>query len=607
MLLEVSRFKAITGPLALDLDRGVGLWYVTGKNAQRSALGANGVGKSTLLADAPYWCLTGTTIKSKRPGKKVETWVGSGTTKVRLTFLVDNVQHVIDRQRHPNHLLLDGHPVDQRTIDSLIGLDAETLRHTLIIGQFGTPFLSLGPEAQAQMIGDILNLWRWDDAMQRAKDKRKLAENALLSSNETVRGCKTSIELAKEQETSVGKLLKEWEYKHNSELEAADNAYKDAILVNDELKLNAPAETPKAMITRAQAKADEHAEALRASMAASEKAKETALNQRLASQAVTATEEKLKEYRKPAAVCPECGQEVGRAHIRKKLTELNAKLTVAKNDLTNATTFSVAATNAAHMAATKLDKLATELRVVQLEYEKVSEANIKYREDLGKSEAAVKMADAVLRALQVQNNPHMVHWQRAQENLLAAEHQLLKNEKLVQKYQREHDIADYWWNAFKEIRLAIIDQALTELALATTAHAEALGMGGRIEFLTEKENTSGSILPKFTVAIYPEGQDDTVDWESSGGEDQRWSLAATLGLSDMLLSRAGISTNIEVLDEPTTHLSAVGVDYLLEHLRTRATLLGRSIYFVDHNSLNKGEFQGMLVLEKDSTGTHLVE
>jgi ABC-type transport system involved in cytochrome bd biosynthesis fused ATPase/permease subunit len=74
-----------------------------------------------------------------------------------------------------------------------------------------------------------------------------------------------------------------------------------------------------------------------------------------------------------------------------------------------------------------------------------------------------------------------------------------------------------------------------------------------------------------------------------------------------LLARAGLSTNIEWLDEPTKHLSDEGVEDLLELLKERAVETGRSIYFVDHHLLDKGLFNSTIFIEKNENCSRIIE
>jgi ABC-type transport system involved in cytochrome bd biosynthesis fused ATPase/permease subunit len=95
-----------------------------------------------------------------------------------------------------------------------------------------------------------------------------------------------------------------------------------------------------------------------------------------------------------------------------------------------------------------------------------------------------------------------------------------------------------------------------------------------------------------------------VRWESwSGGEGQRLRLIGALALSEVLLARAGVEPNIEILDEPTEFLSAPGVRDLTELLAERARAIGRGIYYVDHVSRQSAQFTSVLNVVRGSAGT----
>jgi ABC-type multidrug transport system ATPase subunit len=80
-------------------------------------------------------------------------------------------------------------------------------------------------------------------------------------------------------------------------------------------------------------------------------------------------------------------------------------------------------------------------------------------------------------------------------------------------------------------------------------------------------------------------------------------MAVSFALSEVLLSRAGLSPNIEIYDEPTKGLSPNGIADLLEHLRDRALELGRAVFVVDHHSFDRGLFDGTLMITKGKKGS----
>jgi DNA repair exonuclease SbcCD ATPase subunit len=124
-----------------------------------------------------------------------------------------------------------------------------------------------------------------------------------------------------------------------------------------------------------------------------------------------------------------------------------------------------------------------------------------------------------------------------------------------------------------------------------------------IQFATDRETAKGTISHGFSVFLYPPGQKEPIAFENyAGGVSQRWQLATTSGLSEILLARSGIDTDFEVYDEPSTFLSAEGIEDLVECLRDRALSQKRRIYLIDHHVLDKGAFDGMFLVTKTKEG-----
>lgn len=226
-----------------------------------------------------------------------------------------------------------------------------------------------------------------------------------------------------------------------------------------------------------------------------------------------------------------------------------------------------------------------------------------------KAAAAANLAVAQHRLGQWQKavNPHTALCEQQRQRLLATESEQAAVADKLHQHERQFEQYKYWATGFKEIRLKLIDDVLLELEVAANRHAEELGLRGwRVQFATERETQAGTISRGFTTLLWPPDFAEPVPWESySGGEAQRWQLAAAFALAEVLLGRGGVVPNIEVLDEPTQHLSQQGIDDLLAHLNDRAVELGRAIYFIDHRALDRGSFAGVLTVVKDAEGSHL--
>ena len=312
-------------------------------------------------------------------------------------------------------------------------------------------------------------------------------------------------------------------------------------------------------------------------------------------------EERIETYRKVTSVCPECGQKVEKSHIKQKLAD-------ARADLADALERSANLVEAA--AAVKVG-----LEDIEEEIEAKENKLVKYNEAQGKTSIAAERSIAATQAMHREKavvdelkervNPFVDQCSKLEARVA----ELKKAGKPLKERQErlgyDIEIYKFWQKGFREIRLDLIDTTLLELEIAVNHHAETLGRRDwEIGFATERENKTGGVSHGFSVFLYPPNRTEPVSWDvySSGGEGQRWELATTFGLAEVLLARSGIETDIEVLDEPTTHLSEEGIEDLLTCLRDRARELNRRIFLIDQINLNRGSFDGVLTVRKTADG-----
>ncbi len=177
----------------------------------------------------------------------------------------------------------------------------------------------------------------------------------------------------------------------------------------------------------------------------------------------------------------------------------------------------------------------------------------------------------------------------------------------IKELQAEKAAASYWVKGFKEIRLFLIEEALTLLEVEVNNNLLQLGLRNwKIEFDVERETKSGTISKGFQVFIKSPYNKEPVPWESwSGGESQRLRLAGNLGLSSLICAKLGIQSNILVLDEPTQHLTPGGVEDLLNFLENKARTENRQIWMIDHNALDYGGFTSVTQIVKSSAGSSI--
>lgn len=599
--ISISNFKTFAGNHEFQLNRQPGLYYITGKNVLNPELGANGVGKSTIF-DALLWVLWGRTGRDNRPADAVKPWVGKGQTFVSLRFVSSGVNYILDRKRNPNSLVIyegakDGREVQQEEVPKLLGMTEEMFRRTLVLGQFGTLFLDLKPEAQAQMFTEALSLDVWLRAVVLAGEQAKAAQqdaDKAAADTQTHAALLASLtdQMADQQAKADTWVADQAERIRKGErgitslekdLEDASNSAPGKPGLPDDSVLVSLRE--QAAIAR-----NEHGDAKQAAL--------------YAGNALRDLRDKLAGLLKDK-VCPTCEQPIKKQNVAALVEANKAETVKAEKQVSKARDLEA---KVAKQYKDLADKVAAELIVTE-------DARNNYEARLDAYEKAIRKISSIQGELKRwRDNLASV---KAETNQAADAVAKLKQRRQVMRasgtaLQEKQDTAlaqvqraKFWQDGFREIRLGIIDQTLVELEMATIRHAAMLGLNDwGIKFDTERETKAGTVSHGFSVLLYPPGQDQPVKWESySGGESQRWQLAVSFALSEVLLARAGLTPNIEVLDEPTKGLSGAGVTDLLEHLRDRALELGRAIFFVDHHSLDKGAFDATLLVTKGKKGS----
>jgi len=605
--IELHNFKGIAGDLVWKFHEQPGFYFVCGENKKEPRLGGNGVGKSTLFVDAPYWILTGKTILSQRPGALVENWDDNKGTKGVLHIKLDDNDYIIERGRNPSILTLNETVVQQTEIDKLLPLSDAALRRTLLLGQRSSLFLDLRPEDKSRLFSETLDLNRWLFASDFAGDKVKVLDRELTLMRADLAGSQARTNLLRDQHDAaatkeeafaadkVSRLVaigREITTRH-TEMEGVRDTLRDARSALASLMVPATSGEETSAQRLAQARQDEGL--LRRELGAIEA---NLRNTRLKEQEAR---KQLEAY-KDSPLCPECGQVVSEEHITEKRAELSLRISAAAelgDDFARD----------ANKRDMKLMGIADTIR--ELEKETKQSAEIKHEIDIlemkylniaGGLETLTREREKTTN----EENPFTAICDDLEQQYIQEKQKTGELEIKYSKIEGEIEIYKFWQKGFKDIRLELIDATLMELELTTNRNAQALGLEDwKIAFSTEKETKAGSTSQAFTVLLYPPGQQEPVDWAAySGGESQRWHIAVTCGLSEVLLNRAGIEPDTEIYDEITTYISHEGIEDVLEFLRERSIELNRKIYLIDHH-VGVGDFTDTVNLVKDSAGIRI--
>lgn len=605
--MELHNFKGIAGKLIWKFHEHPGFYFVRGENKKEPRLGGNGVGKTTLFVDAPYWILTGKTILSQRPGDLVENWDHDNLVYGRMHLILNDTDYLIERGRNPSILTLNEITVQQTAIDRLLPLSDAALRRTLLLGQRSPLFLDLRPEEKARLFSETLDLARWINASDRAGEEVKALDLKLIFTRGDLTGTRSRSALLRDQHDTA--IEKEAAFttervswlagidreigQRQTEIDGVRDALREARNALSTLVVpGAPDEEPPAQ-RLVLARQDERTKRQRLGVVEG--------NLRSVRIKEQETKEQLKAYQDDT-YCPECGQLVTQQHIEEKRTFLSdrvAGLAELGDEL------------AAEANSLSMGLLGIADMIRELEKELKQGEEIRHEIDiLGVKETNFTRSLEIMtnerRRMANEKNPFTDICDDLEKRYREENKQIDKLEKDYKAIESNIEIYKFWQKGFKDIRLELIDATLLELELTTNRNAQALGLvDWKIAFSTERETKSGSVSQVFTVLLYPPGKKDPIDWNAfSGGESQRWHIAVTCGLSEVLLSRAGIEPDLEVYDEVTNYISSEGIEDVLEFLKERSIELGRKIYLIDHH-VGVGDFTDVVNLVKDEAGIRI--
>ena len=615
--ITITNFRSFKGEQSFHFPEEPGLYFMQGINELEPRLEGNGTGKSTIW-DALLWCLYGKTSLGLKAGD-VCNWEAEKGAKVELDYsLNEHVLYTCTRSWKPNAWTLRyeaDHITDEEVIDLTkdesnailndLRLEFTPFLHCILMAQSQPMFLDLKHDQQAALFSEVMGLDHWIDFSAKASKKasaQDIKSRGLERQHAEVKG---RIDAQQDFQGSIETFETDREFELSGyikpyadgceqlrvlkvalqEAEALDTKYRDAYK-----DARYDMEDYQEKVTKPAAKTYE---ALRRELAI----------------ACARADDASAEHRKAEETteCPTCKTPFNKVEHRKHAdallrkwhqahtTELEKEREVADAD---------AAMDSLGKKGTKLleafgranDRLNSAEQSVQTQ----RMAILRVERELDQIEAEVeKIEKRVNPFLEVQEKAK-VEGKRLREDLAALGVQL---DQSVEKY----NLYSFWVRGFKELRLQLIAEALTELEIEVNSCVTALGLvNWELRFQVDRETKGGSIQRGFSVQVQSPLNPKPTPWEAwSGGEKQRLRLAATMGLSNLIRSRMGVELDLEVWDEPSTALSPQGVKDLLEALEHRARQEQRVIWVVDHTAHSFGGFAGGATITKTRKGSSI--
>jgi DNA repair exonuclease SbcCD ATPase subunit len=249
------------------------------------------------------------------------------------------------------------------------------------------------------------------------------------------------------------------------------------------------------------------------------------------------------------------------------------------------------------------------LKQYEADYAKANHSSLLANADLARSETRLEQLNQKLAELVESKNPHTPRVSKLGDQVNQLGKDIEEHGTRLAETRVEHSDLNFWTKKFKEIRLWLIEEALRELEIESNNCLLQLGLKDwRIALDVEREKSDGGISAGFNVFIYPPGFTEPVPWKAwSGGETQRLRIAGAVGLAQLIKGRKGITSSLEVWDEPTGFMDAEGISDLLTFFDARSREANRQIWWMDHRSLNAGVFDGEIHVTKEGTGSKITD
>ena len=597
----LDNFKSFRGKHTFRFPEETGLYFVTGKNEDSPRLGANGIGKSTLL-DAIYWCLYGRTLRGLK-ANDVITW-DEKTCTVSLTMQVGEIPFKVTRGQSPNYLSIDGVKVEQEAVNDLIRLTPEAFVYGVMLPQFGQSFFELKPADKLTLFSQIMGLDYWLERSEKAATTTKQFEDdiAAVSSaiatskrrkDDTLIDLKTlerNAEMAEEAAKAAALAVKKEAAALSAQIKIILDNFNDAdawhkeLLAEVEIKedsIEQMKKVEKVYLDRSKALHTERT-TLGARMEVAFEAKEL-LN-------------KLKD------VCPTCKQKVDKKHLNQERANLEKALEEHRVAFDAMTKKWDIAYRFYEKTMVSIEEANNALKAVNRDVSKALVKKQTANSELSYLKSRKKDIDG---KVTVKENPYraMIESKLTQHDKLTKE--IATGTQKLNDLNAQHAAAIYWVAGFKRVRLFIIEETLKALEMEVNSSLTSLGLvDWQIEFDVERENKSGGVTKGFVVFVRSPDHPEPVRFESwSGGETQRLQLAGDLGLANLIMQQAGLVSTIEMLDEPSEHLSTEGVMDLVETLAQRAIHDDKRILLVDHRTIDFSGFTDTINIIKTEDGS----
>jgi DNA repair exonuclease SbcCD ATPase subunit len=600
--LEISYFGSFVKQHFVFYQYGPGLHFLQGRNEYEPQLGANGSGKSTLF-NAMSWCLFGKTIDGRR-NTDVSPWVHSGKTQVTLKLNKDEITRTIS----PNRLLINDKVTGPEDIEKLIGVSFELFSHTILLGQGQPLFFDLAPSDAMRILAAALNSERWAARSKIASERTNELQSEYDHKSGEVSALDGLLDHLELTITTANKKADEWAAarkerleEQEAELATLEKQFKTKQKLLDTATLS---EEGKATEIKALVKEIDYLKSA-INKANSERSNCTIEIRYLATEIKRLDKER--HFIAESKTCPTCGQNIKPINLKEHVAEIKKDFLGKRRQVSELKT---------KMAGIDPAKDVEKLKIAQAAYE---DFKSKHEEALsqvslyGRDCNDLKIKIATIKNLITELSSGRNTYLEQVRDFVRQRGKAFKEREEMQEEQktlrRKIERTRFWIKGFKDVQLYVITEVLQELEFVSNAMLADIGLEDwQIKFSIEKETQAGTLQSGLHVTILSPSNDKPVRWKCwSGGEGQRLRLVGALALSDVLLNHAGVTTNLEILDEPTSHLSQEGVRDLLPFLAERARANNKIVFLVDHMAVQSSDFSSVTTVVKNKKQESMIK
>ena len=599
--IEIENFRSFKGRHTFKFPKAPGLYAITGKNLSHHNLGANAVGKSTLL-ESIYWCDYGHTTRGLKAANIIN-W----RAKSCVVTLHQSIG-VVRRSQGPNSLTLNDNPVDQLTLQSSLLLGPEDFTYSVMFPQFGQAFFDKAPGDKLTLFSTIMKLDYWLTKSKQADQVAKEVDVERIQYNERMANFNGKIETTENDIVQLSRSTRHFANEQKllithltEELKGLENSLTK--LTNE---LNHANDGTRAAKARALSVSNKIKSFVTQRDVLKAEAEKVFAHKLTFENDLSAVKNVLCRLEGLTAECPVCLQKVDTAHLKTERVKQKDRLKRVMSALAACVKESVQVANALDKSETNIESHERDLRTIESNLADFEARRRALEYKLSQSGVDRERLTERMKAEQSKPNPYALMVKEKEAQLLSLKRQAKEVKNAIRLAEQDHAAISHWVGGFKRIRLVVIEETLRQLELEINNNLACLGLiDWNIELDIERENKSGGVTKGFTVLVRAPGHNEPVKFETwSGGETQRLRLAGDLGLANLIMERAGLKNTIEFFDEPSRHLSQEGILDLAETLHERALTSGKRIFVVEHN-LPDYPYTGTIEIVKDKEGSHI--